>query len=324
MKYTVLVLSVYIVFFAGCSSSKDVYEYAPVEQSEDMKPMEESNFETVATAPSARHDEGDVGNVKQSEDVKPAEESNQPIAMLTIPVKLEGGITTEDQKAKEAVDRALKVLGGADKIDGIKSLIIKGTLTTTSLSSLSSSGTHEYEFRVLLPDNNIYIAKGPSISERYLGGIRYSGFSQGKIFTSLQHGTDRATMERALGASEFFEPFKNLSLLLLGTLMKSGPVLLTISSGSQPSVFDLTANTGQRRLDMPGQIEFDPETGYPSAIRVVDSYGGIAERQYRDRFPVNGIMFPRVITSNSSTGSSEDRIEEVQINPKLSLNDFVP
>jgi len=37
-----------------------------------------------------------------------------------------GGIVTKDQNAKEAVDTALKALGGADKIDGIKSLVIKG------------------------------------------------------------------------------------------------------------------------------------------------------------------------------------------------------
>ena len=43
-----------------------------------------------------------------------------------------GGITTKDPKAKEAMDAALKALGGMDKIGGIKSLVIKGTETSAT------------------------------------------------------------------------------------------------------------------------------------------------------------------------------------------------
>jgi len=52
--------------------------------------------------------------------------------------------------------------------------------------------------------------------------------------------------------------------------------------------------------------------------------GFTGEFYFRDRFPVEGIMFPRIITTAAPAASatSERRIEEVQINPKLSMKDF--
>jgi len=137
---------------------------------------------------------------------------------------------------------------------------------------------------------------------------------------------------------------------LIGTLAKTGPAPLTLSSGSTPGVFALE-KTGE---DF-GEIEFDSKTGYPSVVRFktpgppkfiqaitssVDPETGetrysfdsrnmpepdtvIAEIRFKDRFSVDGIMFPRVIHWQiPGRRDVELWIDEVQINPSLSLEDF--
>jgi len=95
--------------------------------------------------------------------------------------------------------------------------------------------------------------------------------------------------------------------------MKAGPEPLTLSSRVTPNLFNMnTTNSG-----VLGEIEFDSD-GYPSIVKG----GHIAEMRFNDRFPVNGIMFPRIITNNYGLTKTELRIEEVLINPKLSLKDF--
>jgi len=340
MKYMILVLSISSIFFAGCSVNN-------VKQSDDIKPLEERTFEPAQAvpsaqlnesdvgnvrqseevesveggnlnpapaAPSARLDENDVENIRQSEDVKAVKASNK-VSFLGPSAQIKGSITTKDQRAKEAVDTALQVLGGKDKIDAIESLVIKGTHKL-----LPSENVLQFEYRILLPDSLFYISKGPSRIERYPEGIMYNGIVQGKIFQAAPYGGNDPAWARA--------PFpwnlaRNWSLVLLGTLMKSGFVPFMISSGVKPGVFDLTANTGQLLVDVPCEMEFDSETGYPSFFRCTRDFVNIVEYQYRDRFLVDGVMFPRVIIENFGGGSSgERRIEEVQINPKLSLKDF--
>jgi len=226
-----------------------------------------------------------------------------------------GGITTKDQKAKEAMDAALKALGGADKIGDIKSLIIKGTYQ----NNLRGTNYNKHEIRILLPDNFIQITEYPD-------DTTFHGVSQGKFFTALpsELPMPKAEVERQMQSTNFWPTIRDSAFFLCGTLMKSGFAQLAISSDLKPGVFSLTLNTGQSRFDIhPGQIEFDAKTGYPSVIRYTDDYGGISELRFRDHFSVNGIMFPRVIERINSRGSQfERRIEEVQINPKLSLKDF--
>ena len=229
-----------------------------------------------------------------------------------------GGLTTRDQKAKEAMDAALKALGGADKIGDIKSLIIKGTYQIKGANLPNRGGIDKHEIRILLPDNIINITEYPDATW-------YHGVSQGKIFAYLPPDApiSRAEHERSLQVNNFWPAIRDWTLFLCGLLMKSGPAPLTISS-DVPGVFNLTLNTGQSMFDIhPGQIEFDAKTGYPSVIRYTDNLGGISELRFSDRFAVDGIMFPRVIGQYDSRGFYyERRIEEVQINPKLSLKDF--
>jgi len=309
MKYMILVMSISSIFFAGCSSNKDAYEYEHAKQFEDVKPLE--------AAPPAWHDDGDVENVRQSEDEKPLEQitsdakpAERIIVSVATPGMVKGGITTEDQKAKDAVDTALKALGGADIISDIKSLIIKRT-------SLISPDSIMSEYRILLPDNFIEVLQGSVIRNQFPEGITYTGISQGKFFLVLQNGVNREAAERTVGGV-FWGYAKTWSLYVLGILMRSDFVPVAISSGSNPNIFNLTTNTGHPVLDMPGQIEFDPETGYPLFIRYTNIIGNMREFEYRDRFPVNGIMVPHHITINGGQGM---RLE-VQINPKLSLKDF--
>ena len=81
------------------------------------------------------------------------------------------GITTKDQKAKEAVDAAIKAIGGADKIDSIKSLIIKGTYTNIPDEGrvsplgipLKPTPPAQFEIRILMPDSYIYIYDTTSV-----------------------------------------------------------------------------------------------------------------------------------------------------------------
>jgi len=137
---------------------------------------------------------------------------------------------------------------------------------------------------------------------------------------------------------------------MIGILAKSGPAPLTLSSGATPGVFTLT-KTGE---DF-GEIEFDQKTGYPSVVRFktqgppkaiqattssVDPETGKtkfsfdsrnmpppdmvdAEILFKDRFSVDGVMFPRVIHwLVPGRQDMELWIQEVQINPNLTPQDF--
>jgi len=237
-----------------------------------------------------------------------------------------GGITTKDQKAKETVNTAIKALGGADKIGGIKSLVIKGKITVEygelpfgiqpEIMGYPKSGTtYEIEIRILLPDSFLTIASPPGRP------ISYAGISRGKMLSpSSVTGIDgkprefpNPTQARMAENDSFARNAAEWSYFLIGTLMKAGPEPLTLSSRVTPNLFNMNTTNS----DVPGEIEFDSD-GYPSIVKG----GHIAEMRLNDRFPVNGIMFPRIITKNYGLTKTEMRIEEVLINPKLSLKDF--
>ena len=278
-----------------------------------------------------------------------------------------GGITTKDSKAKEAIDAAHKALGGADKIGGVKSLVIKGTETRASFTSSgggpmtkTGSTTQDFEIRILLPDNIIKIENFP---ERTMGGISiparttYSGISKGSPLANnavmtgfagtgniqkLDVDPETAAKAQAAAANTQIDEW---SRFLTGILAKAGPAPLTLSSGSTPGVFTLIKSDGNV-----GEIEFDSKTGYPSVIKYKARGSALLnmakgpsgktsmsfnmadmsdmsdmvdnEIRFRDRFSVNGIMFPKIITMTGPTMDREMRIETVQINPNLSLKDF--
>jgi len=82
------------------------------------------------------------------------------------------GITAEDAQAKTAVSAALRALGGAGKIGGIESLVIKGKVIRGIFSTSSASKnpgvmtktdtfTYDTEIRILLPDDFIQINTYP-------------------------------------------------------------------------------------------------------------------------------------------------------------------
>ena len=264
-----------------------------------------------------------------------------------------GGITTTDPKAKEMLDTALQALGGADKIGDIKSLIVKGkatswafSLKTGSQGTKAYSSTSDIEIRILLPDNFIEINRFP---ERTV----YYGISQGKLLPpgtttvvrlnngrvqAITQDADIAERNQAISVNARADQW---SRLLTGTLVKAGPVPLTLSSGSTSGVFTLTKMDGDL-----GEVEFDSKTGYPLLVRTggsrpantsfpqfksdytspssFSSIGMAYDREIRfsDRFSVNGVMFPRIITTTGWMIDIEWRIVDVQINPILSMKDF--
>jgi len=273
-----------------------------------------------------------------------------------------GGIVTKGTAAKETADAALEALGGADKIGGIKSLTIKGTRTVMSTGYSKASPSHEFEIRMLLPDSFVQIYRFPS-SIRYIGItpaklislpspplVISKGSASADLLPDGRISANGAATDKALVKS--FESFwksqwnhlmnnrkDEWSYFLAGTLMKTGPTPLTVSSGSKPGVFALTKKDG-----VAGEIEFDSATGFPSVIRykridralfaawdAFESGGNLGPGtpinitiQFRDRFSIEGIMFPRVISITTGQEMEELNIREVLINPNLSLKDFEP
>lgn len=225
-------------------------------------------------------------------------------------------IKTKDQKAKETLNAALKALGGADKIEDIKSLIIKGKQNRDD-----SNETGEFEIRILWPDDYIHIrsdsAAPPPIS----------GVSQGIILVPI----NPPPSERMLGWMLWRDMLKTTHVMM-GTIMKPGIGQVILSSKNKSGVLDLALLPFEE--DLLSDIEFDAKTGYPSVIRHKESSsfgGGAIEYQFSgERFSVGGVMFPRVIkmitTRSPYVGgelvTQEWLVEEVLINPKLSLKDF--
>ena len=236
-----------------------------------------------------------------------------------------GGITTKDQKAKETIDAAFKALGGADKVGGIKSLVLKGTETTAPNGEILIGGipigvspAREFEIRILLPDSFIRIYRSPTT---------YSGVSRGTLIPPMNFNDESLINYSTNNRVDEWSRF------LIGTLLMAGSTPIMLSSSSTSGVFTLTKKEGTL-----GEIEFDSKTGYPSAIRYkientlptgAKLVGGLGfeetshrEIRFEDRFSSNGIMFPNVITTTEPTTITELRIEEVLINPTLSLKDF--
>jgi len=234
-------------------------------------------------------------------------------------------VRKNDQTAQNIANATLKALGGADKIDAVKSLIVKGTRTSTTTGSpVRDDGTRisEFEIRVLWPDDYIMITRSPD-------RIGASGVSQGKILSN----TSNATLSDIRRELMLMRESLATGHMLIGALMKSGVRQMTLSSmGSGVFYLNMDAGIFNGFDTFDSEIQFDSKTGYPSVIKYnepSDLAGGIMEYRFgSDRFSVDGIMFPRVINSHRVTiidgmiSTSEMRIEEVIINPKLSLKDF--
>jgi len=206
-------------------------------------------------------------------------------------------ITTKDQKAKEVMDRALNVLGGADKIGDIKSLVIRGNGVNAVFGPKGlcmepeqvDTLTYKFEIRIQLPDNFIQINQFPTRTT-------YDGISRGKLITSstvvlpsallqnvppeLQHlATDEA--QTWAMTSRINEEINYWSRFSIGMLAKTSLAPMILTSGSTSGVFTLTglapmmSTSGSifegftpiKRDDLVDEIEFDSKTGYPSIVR---------------------------------------------------------
>ena len=241
-----------------------------------------------------------------------------------------GKITAKDQKAAEVIKAAITALGGEENIDNVKSLILTGTTKYYSYDAVDDT-----EIRILLPDNYLRIDKRSGMTV-------YARASKGKTQTAgFTETGDRMGTNHANEVNRF-------AYLLLGALLKGDPVApLTISAVSNTSdKFSIAKETG-----VLGEIEFDPSSKFPFLISYKDAerkmtiqknsrdtggkfsgnivIGPGAEElvdsimRFKDRFAVDGIMFPRTIVFESrGKPVKELKIEKIQINPKLTLADF--
>jgi len=246
------------------------------------------------------------------------------------------GIAIKDSKAKEAVDAAHKALGGADKVNGIKSLVMSGTgtnavFTLTNQGPMKTTGsiTYEFEIRILLPDNIFQVEmvnKGGSLPS----STTYRIVSNGEAFIRTMPELLTSSNVNASKSSNLINrQLQEMARLLIGMLIKAGPMPLTVTSGSTPERFTITTTGGGNETY---EVEFDAKGKYPSIVRykipsvkMLDREIGIEQNvmmKFRERVVVDGVMFPRVITSKAEAMDREMRIEKIQINPKLTLKDF--
>jgi len=216
---------------------------------------------------------------------------------------------------------------------------------------------YDTEIRILLPDNFLQIDIRPARDRGLLNDFipstksttAYSGISQGKLLgpPSVQvFGSggvvqpDAETLARRQ-ANDVRNQTDEWSRFMIGILAKSGPVQLTLLPSATPGVFNV-----EKQDEVLGEVEFDSKTGYPSLVRwktpgppPLNISGNLetflaewsndpenmvdGEIRFRDHFSVDGVMFPRVVQwLIPGRRDMELWIEEVQINPNLSLEDF--
>ena len=241
-------------------------------------------------------------------------------------------IAAKDQESAEAITAALKALGGEKNIYDIKSLILTGTRTYSSNSSVD-----RIEIKILLPENILMIQQRPD-----RGMIMYTGVSKGEVRNSGWMGSERI-LTPSFTANEELNRF---GLLLMGILLRSDPVApITLASMAGASdKFIITKETGAL-----GEMEFDPTQKYPSRIGYKDTVRNFTQQQntntnsnigkivigpsapetvddvilFKDRTAIDGVMFPRTIVyERQGKPFRELKIENIQINPELTLADF--
>ena len=241
-----------------------------------------------------------------------------------------GFIRTGDERAAVALTAAYKVLGGENNIGNIKSIVVTGTRTEMTASGKNSV---PLEIRLMLPDYIMKIQTRIS-SDGTPPVIAYEGVSEGEARMAV--GTEQGGY-RSMSSSNTLvvDPlFNEMTRLLLGTLLQSGPItpLTLTSSGDR---FTVTSPEG-----VFGTIEFDPAINCPIAIRYketvsitnpttkkMESQLVDVIMQFSNREEISGVMFPKTITWKSSENSAlsidrELKIEKIQINSGLTRKDF--
>lgn len=164
-------------------------------------------------------------------------------------------ITLNDQKAKDALDAALKALGGAEKIGEIKSLIIEGT--ESIISDQFKSNPQKFEIVMLLPDNFIHGQSTDTGRRAFSQGISNGAmlppmnlFPLGKMkieeAEELKKNPPKPTAEQIADMNTRVKVRQDYwSYYLIGLFAKAGPTPLTLSSGLTPGVFAMTQKDGE-------------------------------------------------------------------------------
>jgi len=233
--------------------------------------------------------------------------------------------TTKDQKAAEAMAAAIKALGGEENIDGIRSLILSGTLKSNSL-------VKKIEIKMLLPDNFLWIEERGTVGTKI---IDYYGISKGEYRSAGFAGN----FKRMMPPVDYRDEFNRFSCLMMGMLLKSDVPLTIASMTDSSNRFRVAKATGEQ-----WEIELDSMEKYPNLISYEDAvilpmkmfqdpvtkmsvvgHGDTvvvnAVTRFKDRVAIDGVMFPKTIVFESRD-ITEVQLEKIQINPKLTLDDF--
>ena len=245
-----------------------------------------------------------------------------------------GKIESKDKKAAAAIEAAKKALGGENIIDGIKSLLLTGTITT-------GASKENFEIKILLPDN--YIKYRKMQDDAYDARrnerndlLRSHGINATSRVLGISNGElieERTTVD---GIKTYHKynidnmPYANRTLdelarLLLGTILKTdSKAPLTVSSlqGASNKFSVVTAR------GLLCEIEFDSKHKYPSVITYKDETlpGRQVVVRFKDREAIDGVMFPKTMVEeyefNNKAGQTKWEFDKVLINPKLDINDF--
>ena len=249
-----------------------------------------------------------------------------------LPAAQTKNINGKDQKSIDAISAATTALGGEKSIDSVKSLIMTG-----KLEFLSNGSEQNIEIKILLPDNYLSIGTGRN-------SVSYRGISNNRAFNIAFFGAEKVNMPLIRREEET----NRFVVMLLGLLFKCGPVApLTLSSVADAAdKFSISKEDG-----ILGEIEFDFKEKYPLLINYRDVVSTIMPKttvkpktnkivnfatefhtvsetvdavvRFEDRTKVDGIMFPKTIVFESrGEADTKIRLEKIQINPKLTIDDF--
>jgi hypothetical protein len=251
-----------------------------------------------------------------------------------------GNIATKDDKSTAAVAAANKSLGGK-KADAIKSVILtgngKGSIFQSAVNDFSTMNkvgeqSYEFEIRILFPGSFIKITRFPDRDR-----IRHYGILNGEII-DVSTTSQNKVLSRSGSAEDALKISSEWDRLLAGMIMKIGNMPLTIHVDASDNFIAENKDglLGTMIFDAkdkwPAKIDYKVKTQTPVISKNPDGSMNLtgfkpeeksAHIQFANRFPADGVMFPKTIKIIVPGMVDETMtIDDVKINPNLSRKDF--
>ena len=248
-------------------------------------------------------------------------------------------VVFRDGTAESLFRTSRNAIGGEGTVSGIQSLLIRGSAVVADDDG--GPGAREVEIRILLPDAFLRIETAEGFQKR-------SGVSGNDLLTMIRtaEGTQEppGSMRRAMIQAERARMGRAL-LGIAATPLRPGWLTLrsvrtavtttdprTTMGTEDPTAAgtSLTAErAGQRVLEGSAQdgffvrIFFDGGS-FPGRIQYEAGRGGQVVTEFSDRRRVSGLLLPhRIVTSSGGRVLDDLTIREIQVNPRLTLADFV-